>query len=356
MGKFKFFFTILVLLLSYTISANYYCKNPSGEEVDWYAIFMIPRSSSGTDSIAFGYFDSASKNIKYMQANKDKFPPLEMTSAIDIKKSKNVNYFFWNDDTGDGSSQNKAHSKGALVYDKDGGYFLSHSLPRFPAIVKDQISKDFPDNAGIFAQSWLCITITKDHAISVAQELNIINPQVYINVEQDEVDTPPNPVITKLIKNRGDPKLPHEHEVKIFSKSNLEIDIFSKSKDYNDLQWDIMIPETYEDNFYSETWTKPERLPSVCNKKYQVLNVLQLKFGKFEFDYDNEHSKWAVAQKKNIACFGDLNRTESQKSRGGMVICFENAKLADIMRSAIKDSEKCKKKLLNGVTFLEESQ
>jgi deoxyribonuclease-2 len=315
---------------------------------------MIPKSSSATEEITFGYFDSASTTIKYMQYKKGNFPPITMTSAVNIKTSKNVNYFFWNDDTGSSTSSTKAHSKGALVYDKDGGYLISHSLPRFPEIVKDLIANDFPENAGIYAQSWLCISITKENAITIAGELNIINPQVYINIEEDQVDSPPNPVITKLIKNRGDPKLPDEHESVIQSKGKVEFDIFAKSKDYNDLQWDIMIPKTYEDNFYSETWTRPERLPNVCSEKFQVLNVLTLKFGKFEFGYDNEHSKWGVAQKKGIACFGDLNRTESQKSRGGMVICFENTKLAEIIRSAITDYEKCKKK--STLVFLSEEK
>ena len=126
----------------------------------------------------------------------------------------------------------------------------------------------------------------------------------------------------------------------------VEFQIFSKTKIYNDLQWDEIIPSYYNDDFYSETWTKPERLPSVCNKDFQVINVLGLKFGKYEFDYDNEHSKWGVAQKKNISCFGDLNRTESQKSRGGLVICFENTLLARTIRAAIVYSEECPAKKL----------
>jgi deoxyribonuclease-2 len=320
--------------------------NPSGDEVDWYSIFMIPKSSSGTDTIAFGYMDSTSTTMKYTQYKKGNFPPISMTSSIKLKSVKNVNYFFWNDDTGGSVSSTKAHSKGALVYDKDGGYFLSHSLPRFPAIIKEEISDDFPDNAGIFAQSWLCVSISKTEAIKIANELTITNPQVYINVDEDMVDSPPNEIITKLIKNRGDPKLPKEHQVSIESKGKIKFDIFSKSKEKNDLQWDYIVPSFYSDSFYSETWTKPERLPNVCDQKYQVLNVLTLKFGKFEFAYDNEHSKWSVAKKKNVICFGDLNRTESQKSRGGMVTCFENTKLAGAVRDTITDYEKCTKEAL----------
>lgn len=341
----------LLLSISLLTESKYTCVNPSGSEVDWFSIFMIPKTSSGTTDITFGYYDNTSSTIKYIEYKKGNFPPIELAAAIDLKKTKNTNYFFWNDDTGSSSTSTKAHSKGSLVYDNDGGYFVSHSLPRFPLLVKNEIVNDWPDNAGIYAQSWLCISVTKTEALKIAKELVTINPNLFINVEEDQVDSPPNETITKLIKNRKDPKMPSNSQSVVTSRKKTTFNVFSKNNDYNDLQWDQTIPEFYSDDFYSETWTRPERLGSVCKKKYQVLNVLTLKFGKFEFSSENEHSKWGVAKKKDVICFGDLNRTESQKSRGGLMTCFENAKLATSVRSAITDSEKCKK---TNLTFLSE--
>ena len=343
MRKLKFIlFYLIQALFSFVATYKYSCLDPSGKKVDWFTIFMIPKSSSQLNEIHFGYLDSKSKKMKYILFKKGNFPPIEMSTSIDQVKSKNVNYFFWNDDIGVNSKNNKkAHSKGSLVYDKNGGYFLSHSLPRFPSVVDNKISDVFPTNAGIFAQSWLCISVTKKEALNIVSQLNIINPQIFINVEEDQVDSPANPIITKLINNKGDPKLPSLDKITLLSKENVPFEIFSKSKNYNDLPWDIIIPETYKDHFYSETWTKPQRLPSVCDKKYKVYNVLSLKFGEFEFHYDNEHSKWGVAKKKNIVCFGDLNRTKSQRSRGGFVTCFENFILSETIREAIIEYEKC---------------
>jgi deoxyribonuclease-2 len=342
--NFSIFFCLSII---YSVtSSKYSCLNPSGEEVDWFSIFMMPKTVSKTNEITFGYFDSNSNEIKYIVHDKSNFPPISMSTRVDIQTVKNTNFFFWNDETGNSTSSTKAHSKGSMVYDKDGGYFLSHSLPKFPAIENDLIKNGFPDNAGIFAQSWLCISITKEVAIDVSKELNIINPQIYIKVEKDEVDSPANEIITKLIKNRGDPKLPSNNDVTILSKSKVKFTIFSKSKNFKELQWDEIIPNYFKDDFLSETWTKPERLPSVCDKKYQVLNVLLLKFGKFQFDYDKEHSKWGVSKRQNVNCFGDLNRTESQKNRGGLVVCFENAKLAETIRGSIVEYEECTQKTI----------
>ena len=78
-----------------------------------------------------------------------------------------------------------------------------------------------------------------------------------------------------------------------------------------------------------------------------------MKFGDFEFEDNNEHSKWGVAMTKNIICIGDLNRTESQKSRGGLVSCFTSQLVAKTIRGVITDYELCKKPELN---FLSEDE
>jgi len=243
------------------------------------------------------------------------------------------------------ASSGKAHSKGGLVYDKEGGYFLSHSLPRFPLMIDDKFQKTLPDNAGKFAQSWLCISINKENALSIASQLLIINPNIFIGVDEDKVDKD-NETIKKLITNRGDPKLADQDHITVKSKLGKTFDIFSKSKRSEVLPWDEPIPSHFNDDFYVETWTKPDRLPNECKNKNKIFNVFTLKFSSFEFGHDNEHSKWAVSKKKNISCFGDLNRTGTQKQRGGFSICFENEGLSRDMRASILTSEECPKKLL----------
>ena len=66
------------------------------------------------------------------------------------------------------------------------------------------------------------------------------------------------------------------------------------------------------------------------------MNFLEVKYDSYEYEVNKEHSKWGITHKKNIVCFADLNHTESQKERGGHIVCFENEKLHNIMKEAIK--------------------
>ena len=86
-----------------------------------------------------------------------------------------------------------------------------------------------------------------------------------------------------------------------------------------------------------------------------------------------DHAKWAVTEKKEWTCIGDINRTvcpshytkiihivhnnhniiyltdndipfqKSQFKRGGGTMCFHHAKVANQFRSIIKTKEKCNK-------------
>jgi len=78
-----------------------------------------------------------------------------------------------------------------------------------------------------------------------------------------------------------------------------------------------------------------------------VYNVKALKFDKFEYTCQNEHSKWGISDKSDIICIGDLNRCDSQKKRGGMIACFEDSNLKKEFKNAITDYEKCKNKTLS---------
>lgn len=95
------------------------------------------------------------------------------------------------------------------------------------------------------------------------------------------------------------------------------------------------------------TWSRPSLSPAVC-ESYKILNILDVNFNnQFAFEKDKEHSKWAVGSTKDICCFGDLNHTDSQKSRGGNIICFKNANLAKEMRNAIVNMDSCSSNFLS---------
>ena len=94
-----------------------------------------------------------------------------------------------------------------------------------------------------------------------------------------------------------------------------------------------------EDDFYVRTWSRPALAPSSVNGNYKLSNVLNVKFGNYNYGVNKEHSKWAISKNKSIVCFSDLNHTKSQKERGGNIVCFDDKRLHNIMKNAITKTD-----------------
>lgn len=121
---------------------------------------------------------------------------------------------------------------------------------------------------------------------------------------------------------------------KIKSIGGVEFTFYGKNYKNKIIPYDTTMRQAYEDHFYVRTWSRPALAPPL-NDTYNLVNVINVTFGKYSFDVNQEHSKWALAYSKKVVCFADLNHCESQKERGGNIVCFENKKLHDIMKSAI---------------------
>ena len=129
------------------------CLDVNGKEVDWFVIFLYPTTSSPSDTLSYGYYDVNSKDIEFYEYDDKTFPGIPL--MMSYKEDKSSNYFFWNDDASTETEEKsggsgKAHSKGGLIFNKNSGFLLSHSLPRFPRRNdKNEIEPEFPSNAGM---------------------------------------------------------------------------------------------------------------------------------------------------------------------------------------------------------------
>ncbi len=333
---------ILEILLFFLVSCstNKVCRNPDGNEVDWYAIFFMPSSISPDNQIYYGYFDNSLSSLSFYKYSESNFPPTQITNYA-ILGGRDFNYFFWNDDktikNGEpiGASSSKAHAKGSLVYDSDYGAFLLHSLPRFPTRdSNNELLTELPSNGGSYGQTFLCITVTKQTAEQIAKLLNCINASINKSVDSDRVNTNANIWVTGLIKNKMDSSCSIQHTVNIRSKGNKLFTFYGKNYKNKIIPYDTTLRESYYDDVYVRTWSRPSLAPALYGT-YYLLNVLDVRFGNYQYNVNKEHSKWAITKNRNIVCFSDLNHTESQKERGGHIVCFENEKLHTIMKNSI---------------------
>ena len=336
----------LISLISLTSSAKK-CLDPNGKAVDWYVMFLFPKSSSSNNVLSYGYFDNSSSSLKYYDYSESTFPPTRITKMA--LSSSSTNYFFWNDDLtckDDSESRSapssRAHAKGSLVYDSSSGAFLLHSLPRFPTCLKNgSILTELPSNTGVYGQHFLCISVSTSTANKLVELLNYINISNNHSVKSDQVNSPANKWVTKLISNKFDSSYRTNYDTTIYSIGKTAFRFFGKNHKYNVIPYDTTLRSAYSDSFYVRTWTKPSSAPSLCDK-YKLLNVLKVSYdNKWKFTDTQEHSKWAVAASKGIACFGDVNHVESQAKRGGNIVCLKKSSLASAMRKAIVNHDSC---------------
>ena len=323
------------------------CRNTNGVEVDWYAIFFMPRSVSSDNEIHYGYIDNTLKELQYYKYEESTFPPTMITAYVTTATTSDFNYFFWNDDlatkgeSSKSASSDRAHAKGSLVYDKDNGAFLLHSLPRFPTRTEaNEILTEMTSNAGYYAQHFFCITVSKTTSEKIAELLNYINVSVNASVKKDNVNSSANKWITALITNKYDTSYPTGLQTTIKSKAGVDFNIISKSYLNKIIPYDTTLRSTYSDDFYVRTWVLPALAPAIC-EDYSLFNVLNVKIGQYELTKSMEHSKWAISVHKYINCFADLNHCPSQANRGGNIICFQNEILHNIMKDFVVDIDSC---------------
>ena len=201
---------ILFIILFLSIKTSYlskYCRSPEFKEVDWYVIILFPLISTD-NHLKYVYIDNTMSKLKEYTFKEKSFPPSIITSYTLNQEDNNFNYFFWNDDRRyenggeDLSTSGGGHSKGSLVYDKSGGSFLLHSLPRFPTrLIGNKVLTKLPNNAGRYGQHFLCISINKINAEKIVQLLNYINVFINKSVNKDRVNLYSNNWVINLIQN-----------------------------------------------------------------------------------------------------------------------------------------------------------
>lgn len=370
------------------------CTNPSGELVSWYIIYSLQNHYN-----TFVYIDNTLSNFKNFNAEKIPFPPLLLVKGIN--KREKYNYAIWNDDMLNPNTSRKsfgAHSKGIFAHDHEKSSLLIHSLPRFPVLKNDgkTLIEDMPENEGKFAQTFLCINMDNREAVQILNkmdylslgiqtsfvnlyksfkrqlyyesalisennilfksDLSILDKTIYNEIMLDKLNLISKKkkaynsvsdvvrALLELVNGAATSKERNEFTLNIKSDDDSSFVYFGKPRDnkYN-LPYEEIIPNYFKDNLFVGTWTRPRLLDPICDKKYRVTNIYEYNIlSKYRYSNNQDHSKWAVTEKDIAICIGDLNRTESQLSRGGAVMCLKNKLVSKQVKQFIIGSDICK--------------
>jgi deoxyribonuclease-2 len=250
-------------------------------------------------------------------------------------KDSGVSYVLWNDEPppSGNSAAPIAHSKGLIAFTSEGGFWLTHSLPDFPATSGDL----WADGADSYGQSFLCINVDADALHKLSPAFTMYRPKVYDSKFQQDTESWDDVQGWASMKARVDDETMH---VQLNSRGGQTFHLYGKQGSWGkDLYADLVAPAVGP--LYMEGWRHGAGVWGPACGKDEVLDVMEVSFPGADWATTKDHSKWAVESDGTTFCVGDINRADGQEKRGGGTVCIHDSKIANQMRNVIKDTDKC---------------
>ncbi|XP_064649762.1 plancitoxin-1-like [Lineus longissimus] len=349
MGKDSRLRAVAVLCALFGLTSATGCIGSTGKPVDWFVAYKLPKIEGSTKLIRAGvahvYLDV--DNPKWVLSD----TPVNVSNqAIGFTlnqiykgpKRDDITYLMYNDESPDGSvHENRGHLKGVVAFDDKHGFWLVHSVPKFPPMAKD--GYDYPESGHYFGQTFLCISLDGSYFNKIAKQLLVSWPYVFdFNIPQSSRYSKDRD-LQSVVKGKH-----NKLHTSVYSLPTLHSQTFislSKNKYWGqDLYTDLVAPH-FKSSLYTETWQNgSEDMHSNCTTVYKVENIrdIALPFS-INFSDTKDHAKWAVTSSKGVQwiCIGDINRQVSQKHRGGGTVCTNHTALWKAFNDAIEKYEPC---------------
>ncbi|XP_077986643.1 plancitoxin-1-like [Glandiceps talaboti] len=325
------------------------CKDPDGKSVDWFIVYKLPEIEDSSDTViqeGLGYYymdvNSQYWTLSDIPINDTNHAVAHTLQQIYSNHGKSdLVYMMYNDEWPNGKeSMYRGHTKGDLCFNRTSGFWLVHSVPKFPDF--SNTSYSWPDNAKDNGQSFLCVTYGYNELAAIAKQLKYMWPYVYdVNIPKDFVADQPDLVDVANKKHIKNP--PWFRQENLTSLAGQKFYSFTKTSEYGkDIYADWLAPY-FQSDMQSETWQDGRgKTPSFCGT-YKVENIQDITFSDdVVFKETKDHSKWAVTMgAKSWTCIGGINRQDSQTKRGGGLVCFNIISVWKQFTSIISQVEEC---------------
>lgn len=232
------------------------------------------------------------------------------------------------------------HAKGVVAMDKNSGFWLIHSVPKFP----DLRPPEFTWGAStIYAQHFLCLTIDTKNANALFNTLTYNWPIVFDYWLPSELVSmfPALQPLATGTRSKGATMLP-------LPVQGFNFQVYAKSSDWGKDLYEDHVQQSLKLPFRWETWRRDTSMPSYCKPQYpyESLNVMSMKFDSTaHYNYTMDHCKWGISSVESSpwVCVGDINRMTSQFNRGGGTACLQNKPLWAALNGVIGSVAECTK-------------
>ncbi|KAM5256291.1 deoxyribonuclease-2-beta [Ctenodactylus gundi] len=344
-----FFLGLLGVLQAMTIA----CRNEDGDAVDWFIFYKLPKrqdKEGGETGLEYLYLDSTTRSWRrseqLMNTTRSAVGrTLQQLYEAHASKSNNTAYLIYNDGVPSSVGYNRkyGHTKGLLLWNRIQGFWLIHSIPRFPPPPEEDY--DYPSTGKRNGQSGICVTLKYNQYEAIDSQLLACNPNIYscsipATFHQELVYMP------QLCTRSNSSKILGRHLTTLQSAQGQNFLHFAKSDTFLDDIFAAWMAQQLKTHLLAETWQrKRQELPSNCSLPYHVYNIKAIKISRQSyFSSYQDHAKWCISQKgtKNRwTCIGDLNRSPHQATRSGGFICTQNRNIYQAFQKLVLYYEDC---------------
>jgi len=344
------------------VSSSPSCLDEDGNPVDWWAIIKAPIISGNANKAAaegYAYSYTDSNNTLYFTSNS---LATDLTASLgatlnQVYSSDSNAYMMYDDQDPTGASHSSyGHLKGVIGFDNKAGFWLVHSVPRFPLGPNSTDSyQGYPDYAATYGQSFLCVSYSLSQLNLIAGGLLLNKPYVF---DQNYPFTIPSSAanITLLIQKKFITTTPASSYFKVTSLGGRIFNVFAKNAAWNKDLYSQLVQPTFGKSMDWETWMNGDlsnAMPTFCTPTYPFnsINIREVTLdvdSGIVYTETKDHSKWGINQVKStstttgyLVCIGDINRQFSQAKRGGGTVCYNNLDLYTDFKAIISAADLC---------------
>lgn len=329
--------TLLLSLLPFASSLS--CLNEQGSAVDSWAAIKQP---AGTHYLY--YEPGLDLTPSPYSMNNTRHGALTYTTQ-QLWSSEAGTYVIYNDEPPGSSYYNYSygHTKGYFaIADDHTGFYITHSIPIFP-IGPSQSSEytGLGGNAYTYAQNVLCLSVNASILDSMAYKFILNRPQIY----ESRVST----TIAATYKNISNLAKGSFATAAICADEELatvggsKFTLFAKTSQWGKDLYDGCVAPFFASDLWVESWIRGSAEGPDCPASgYHTLDIQAVDFGSgYTWSETQDHSKWALAVNRSVACMGDINRMTTQYSRGGGTACIWDFGLFDALAKATTKTDSC---------------
>lgn len=329
------------------------CYGDSGQPVDWFVVYKLPANSGSGDAACRGlkykYLDQSSGGWR------DGMGPISSSEGavgrslrpLYRSNSSQLAFLLYNDQPPTSSfapdSSSRGHTKGVLLLDEEGGFWLIHSVPRFPPPASSG-AYSWPPNARTFGQTLLCVSFPLTQFLRIGRQLTYTYPLVYEH-KLEGIFAQKFPDLEQVIKGHHVLQEPWNSSVTLTSQAGATFQSFCKFGKFGDDLYSGWLAAALGTNLEVQFWpNSPGILPSNCSGTQKILDVTQISFPGSAgptFNATEDHSKWCVAPERPWACLGDMNRNVREQYRGGGTLCTQLPAVWKAFQPLVKCCEPC---------------